>query len=376
MIVSASEHIEAARRLLGARPGRGRRARTRLGQAVDAGVLRVMQRIFVASHRKNERRSGGVRGLAGEWRELATAAAADPRVAFPGPTPPAGLVVNHRRQLEGGWVEDLCFPGVHAPGRVSAADLLRRYPENATAHARHLRHEDSHRPGLIWIHGWGMGNYRLESRVLGARLLFQRGLDVYLYVQPYHAARMPAGVRFAGTMHPSTRITRTNEAFLQTAWEVRSLAARHRALTGGPCGVMGWSLGGYVCAMLASVAPELAFVIAMMPMADVPALLWSWGEGTADRARAEAAGVTFDEFCESMAIHAPLAHRLALPVERVLLIGAEGDRIIPPLHTHALHAHWGRPRLHWFPGSHVVHFGRRGYRDAAVGFLRGLGLLT
>jgi hypothetical protein len=277
-------------------------------------VLQGMQGLFLSSHRRNEKHAGGARGLAGRWRELAEAAARDPGAFFPDPRPPAELESRRRRELGAGRVEDLRFPSRYAPGRDIAARMLQRYPDNATAHARHLRHAEAGHPALIWVHGWGMGSYRLESRVLGARSLFDLGLDIYLYVQPYHAARMPPGVRFAGTMHPSTAITRTNEAFLQTAWEIRSLAAHHRQQNAGaPCGVMGWSLGGYVAALLAAVAPELSFAISMIPVADVPALLWSWGEGTAERRRAEAAGITFEEFCESMAIHAPLARPLALP---------------------------------------------------------------
>jgi pimeloyl-ACP methyl ester carboxylesterase len=341
---------------------------------VDTLVLRVMYEIFVRGHRKNEQQAGGVRSLEGEWRRLAREAADNPQAFFPPPRPPKGLIARRRRRIRGGRIDDLEFPSSYAPGRDAARRMLQRYPENATAHARHLRHDGTGHPALIWLHGWGMGNYRVESSVLRPASYFRRGLDVYLYVQPYHTARMPAGVRFAGTMHPSTQITRTNEAFLQTAWEVRALAARHRQ-SGGPCGVMGWSLGGYVAALLASVAPELAFAIPMMPLVDVPALLWSWGEGTSDRARAEAAGITFDEFCESMAVHAPLARSLQLPRERVLLVGAEGDRIIPPVHTTVLHDHWGRPRLHWFPGSHIVHFGRDGYRAAVLGFLRDIGVV-
>lgn len=79
--------------------------------------------------------------------------------------------------------------------------------------------------------------------------------------------------------------------------------------------------------------------------------------------------MTFDEFCLAMAIHAPLARRLALPAGRVLLIGGRGDRIIPPAHTQALYEHWGQPQTHWFEGSHIVHFGRRGYAGRVREFL-------
>jgi pimeloyl-ACP methyl ester carboxylesterase len=275
--------------------------------------------------------------------------------------------------VKGGWIEDLTFPSRYAPHREAARRMLARYPANSTAYARHHRHEGRGHPALIWLHGWGMGNYRIEALAIGLESIFRLGLDVYLYVHPYHGARLPPEVRFAGTLHPSTQVTRTNEAFLQTAWEVRALVARHQQeLGGGPCGVAGWSLGGYAAAMLASLAPELDFAVPIVPITDVPALLWNWGGGTRERAAVEAAGITFEEFCVAMAVHAPLARELALPRERVLLVGARGDRIIPPEHTEVLHAHWGRPELHWFAGSHFVHFGRRKYFRRVRGFLERL----
>jgi pimeloyl-ACP methyl ester carboxylesterase len=273
-------------------------------------------------------------------------------------------------------VEDLRFPATHAPHRDTARRMLRRHPENATAHVRHLRHDAPGHPALVWLHGWGMGQPRLEAAVCRARWLYRRGLDVYLYVLPYHGPRRPAGTHLPVTVFPSADITRTNEGFLQAAWEVRALLARHRHLAGARGGVMGLSLGGYLAAVLASVAPELAFAIALAPVADVAALMWSNGEGTAERRRDEAAGVTFDRLCRSMAVHAPLARAPAVPPDRLLLVGALGDRLIPPEHTRALWRHWGRPALHWFPGSHLVHFGRRGYLHRVERFLQERGLLA
>ena len=70
--------------------------------------------------------------------------------------------------------------------------MLDRHPSNATAHVRCFRHDRPGHPGLIWAHGWGMGQYGIESRVSHAKRLFELGLDVYLYTQPYHGCRTPA----------------------------------------------------------------------------------------------------------------------------------------------------------------------------------------
>jgi len=44
-----------------------------------------------------------------------------------------------------------------------------------------------------------------------------------------------------------------------------------------------------------------------------------------------------------------------------MIIGGVGDRLAPPKHTRLLWEHWGRPRLHWFPGSHLLHLDKGEY---------------
>ncbi|MBK8480184.1 MAG: hypothetical protein IPL40_03245 [Proteobacteria bacterium] len=273
-----------------------------------------------------------------------------------------------RRRLAGGLIEDLQFPSYDGARRPTALDLLRRYPENATAYARRYGHDAAGHPALICLHGWRGGHFRLEAAIFGAQRLYALGFDVYLYVHPYHGPRRPLGVPPSVSLHPSASISRTNEAMLQTVWEVRALLAHHRAERAAEGGVIGISLGGYAAAVLASVAPELRFVVPILPIADLTALLWALAPpvraGADDGARLD-----FDTHCRLMAAHAPLAHRLLVPREQVLLIAGQVDRVVPPAHAEALWEHWGQPALHWFPGGHLLHFGRAAYRDALERFL-------
>jgi pimeloyl-ACP methyl ester carboxylesterase len=373
---SQSLHLEAARRLdVGPMPAvRSKKIRSRLGGLGDAATFRLMRWLFSAAHRR-ELEGADYHELEGGWLERSEAAEETGEDYFPVPSSPVVTWRQVGRLPDGGLVLDLEVPSEGYGGhRATARQMLARYPENRTAHARCYRHQGEGHPALIWLHGWSMGFHPVEAVVCRARRLYGMGLDVYLYVQPYHAQRRPAGIVFAGQVFPTAHLTRTNEGFLQAVWECRALMAWHRERGGAPLtGVAGLSLGGYLAAVLASVAPETSFAACLMPVADVPALIWSNGEGTAERRWAEEAGITFETFCRSMAVHAPLAHALAIPKERVLLVGAEGDRIIPPLHTEALWRHWGQPRLRHVPASHLVHFGRRAYLAELEGFLREVG---
>ena len=60
---------------------------------------------------------------------------------------------------------------------------------------------------------------------------------------------------------------------------------------------------------------------------------------------------------------------------RVLIIAGRGDRIVPPEHPSALWRHWQEPAIHWFSGSHLAPFGRRGIVEAVSAHLGRLGIL-
>jgi hypothetical protein len=44
-----------------------------------------------------------------------------------------------------------------------------------------------------------------------------------------------------------------------------------------------------------------------------------------------------------------------------MIVRGLGDKLAPPQQAELLWEHWGRPRMHSFAGSHVLHFGRSAY---------------
>jgi len=56
-------------------------------------------------------------------------------------------------------------------------------------------------------------------------------------------------------------------------------------------------------------------------------------------------------------------------------VGGAGDRLAPPKHTRPLWDHWDRCRVHWFPGSLLIHLDRGAYLWQLARFLRGIGFL-
>jgi hypothetical protein len=151
---------------------------------------------------------------------------------------------------------------------------------------------------------------------------------------------------------------RTNEAFAQAIYELRALLLHLRNAGTGPVGAFGMSLGGYTTALLAAVEPALAFAVPMIPLSSLAEMMWAEGEGDPRLARAIEHGWTLPALHDFFAVHAPLLRPPLVPSEGRLIIGAIGDRICPPAHADALWRHWGRPRIHWYPGGHLAQFRR------------------
>ena len=81
------------------------------------------------------------------------------------------------------------------------------------------------------------------------------------------------------------------------------------------------------------------------------------------------------ELREAYRVHSPLTHAARVARERLLILAAHGDRIVPAEHPRWLEAHWNQPRTIWFSGSHLAPFGRPTIRAAIRRFLGELDVL-
>ena len=65
----------------------------------------------------------------------------------------------------------------------------------------------------------------------------------------------------------------------------------------------------------------------------------------------------------------PLTYQPAIPRDRLMIVGGVGDRLAPPKHSRLLWDHWDRPRIHWFPGNHILHVSQPDYLRRMTKFL-------
>ncbi|MFN8037471.1 MAG: hypothetical protein U0V73_16245 [Acidimicrobiia bacterium] len=251
--------------------------------------------------------------------------------------------------------EHLTFTSGYAPHRddPGRARWL-GYEANATAHAWVLRHDDT-RPWIVCVHGALMGRPRLDLSAFRARWLHDRlALNVAVVVLPLHGPR--SARRFPGQDFPVTvDPLDTLHGVSQAVWDVRRVLAWIRARTDAPIGLQGLSLGGHTAAITAGLEPDLACVIAGIPVVDLSEL---FGGHLPERA------LYHDEYVRLMtASHrilglvSPLNFPPLVPADRRFIYGGIGDRLVHPRRqVQRLAAHWEWPSTAWYPGGHTGAF--------------------
>lgn len=253
---------------------------------------------------------------------------------------------------------------------VVCEDVREKYlahPKNRRGAARLFLHENPARPVVILIHGYLCGQYPLEERIWPVQWLFERGLDVALFVLPFHAVRTDdRSPRFPGG---DPRIT--NEAFRQAIHDLRTLSAYLRRRGAESVGVMGMSLGGYTTSLLATLEDELAFAVPIIPLASIPEIARSAGRFVGSPREQELQYEALD------AVHrpvSPLSRPPRIDRDRMLILAASGDKITPLEHARRLADHFGAP-LETFHGGHILQFGRADAFRSVGRMLGRLGLL-
>lgn len=311
------------------------------------------------------------------------AAARDPDGFFA--PPPRGVRIETqpaRRPLfapKDGQAEDLRFESPFVPFNRRLRDAYAAHARNRVAHVRLWRHGgEAPRPTVVAIHGFSADLYHLNEWFFALPWLYRLGCDVALFTLPFHGPRQSRLSPFSGHGFFAGGPAHINEAFAQAVCDFRvlldTLQARPEVTQ---VGVMGVSLGGFTTALLAAVEPRLAFAVPNVPVVSIPDLVMDWEPiGVMMRGALKVARQGLEDARHLLAASSPLTYPPRIPGDRLMIIGGIGDRLAPPRHSRLLWDHWGRCRMHWFVGSHLLHLDRGNYLRALRSFLREIGFLV
>ncbi len=224
---------------------------------------------------------------------------------------------------------------------------------NATASAIIVEHPDggADRPWLVCIHGLGTGRAMQDLFCFRAKHL-QRdlGLNLAFPVLPLHGPRGDSAMH--GTEFLSSDLVASVHGVSQAVWDLRRLLGWIRGRSDGAIGLHGVSLGGYLTSLLGSMEPDLAAVIAGVPLTDIPALFASHAPARVRRI-ADRYGMLGQAPHELHRMISPLAMQPLVPHDRRFIYAGLADRLTTPVQGHRLWMHWQRPEALWFRGGHL-----------------------
>jgi pimeloyl-ACP methyl ester carboxylesterase len=257
-----------------------------------------------------------------------------------------------RWSARGHRVVDLAWPSEEPTYVPELAERYGRYRENRVAAARLFLAAEP-RPVAVLIHGYLGGAYSFEQRVWPLEWLDRIGLDVALFVLPFHGVRGDPN-RAGAPPFPSSDPRFTNEGFRQAMHDLVDLHRWLRKRGHSAVGVMGMSLGGYTAALAATLDRELAFAVPIIPLASMADFARDQGRLGSSARESEAQHRALDEVHR---VVSPLARPPVIERERMLVIGARADRITPVEHARRLAHHFGAPIEAWH-GGHLLQLGR------------------
>ncbi len=296
----------------------------------------------------------------------------NPDVPFP------SIEIFHPHRLSQGEVMDITFPSSFEPMYEPFRKEFHTYEENKIARARWWKHPKGESRGVVVaLHGWFMGDQRVNAITLVPGFFFRLGLDVVLYELPYHGRRAPKNSK--EILFPSAHVPRTNEGVAQAIYDLRALrrwfAEEYPEL---PLGVVGMSLGGYLASLWASLDP-LAFAIAMVPLVSMESLAWKLvreytTHNDQDLREAFLGCVTFEHLKDAYHLHSPLSYKPLVAKQKRMIIAGLGDSFIPAEQPQSLWEHWEQPNIHWFNGGHLEQMSQSSAFSEVHNFLLSLNL--
>lgn len=276
---------------------------------------------------------------------------ADPASYYPAPPALEPRAITTESSL-GRTYRHLEFASEYEPRRGEpGGERWHGRAANRTAHAWLLQHPGPPRPWLVCLHGYRTGSPLTGFFQFSPRWLHETlGVNLVLPVLPLHGPRA-SGWRSGDGLF-SGEVLDLVHLKAQAVWDLRRLLAWLRARDGMPVGLYGLSLGGGIAALAAGLEPDLACVIAGMPMVDVMGLV-DRHVPPFIRGLAESFGISFDDVGQLLRIVSPLSMPARVDPDRLFIFGGVADRIVPSHQVRALWHHWGQPRIEWHGGSHT-----------------------
>jgi pimeloyl-ACP methyl ester carboxylesterase len=225
--------------------------------------------------------------------------------------------------------------------------------QNQVSYVRLWEHAEQRpdRKTIVAIHGWTMGDQRVNSLAFLPGLFFSLGCNVALVELPFHGRRRPDSMVGTAPLFPSADPIRTCVAMAHAVHDLRVLSRFLNSRGHNKISCMGMSLGAYVGLLWASLDP-LQRAVFMVPLVSMGDMAWELVR-LRHRADKEAPrGMTKTFLRDLFSDHYPLEKTPATNQESILVVGGRGDHLVPRNQISLLREKWPHAKVLWAAGGH------------------------
>lgn len=246
------------------------------------------------------------------------------------------------------------------------------FKENRTGYLIRWTHGDANRKTLLCLHGYLLGEPMQAQKMFRVRKLFDLGLDVALFITPFHWKRAPEAKSLRGIFLQPEDVVMTLECFGHAMHDLK-IANRILADSGASqIGLIGASLGGYLAALYSCIDGEMAFTALVVPAVHfgkpvMPESVKLIFKPDADMQQ---------KINTIWKLHSPLNFTPKLAREKMLVIASRGDKVCPFEHIEKLCQQWELPVKRFMTGGHWLVFNARARGAAWYAFLNQMGFVS
>lgn len=261
-------------------------------------------------------------------------------------------------------------------GYMAKNPLLREryhsYAANRHGYLVRWTHGDGNRKTILCHHGYMLGDPGQAKRMFRIRKLFSLGLDVALFIVPFHWRRSAGPLMQRGIYLQPDDAAMTCECVGQNMHDLHGAFRILRDLGSADIGLIGASLGGYNTALFISLTDMASFGAMMVPAFNFSRPL---GPDTA-RFPFKVDGDLREKTKRVWELHSPLNFHPKIPVDRILVVASRGDLICPFDYVGVLCDRWGVTRRRFLTGGHWLIFDRGLRGTAWYQFIKEMGFIN
>lgn len=265
-----------------------------------------------------------------------------------------------------GKIQTWSFPSGYEVRNPLLKKKYHTFENNRTGYLIRWTHDDKPRDTVLCLHGFMLGEPRQAARMFKVNRLFKQGLDVALFITPFHWKRAPAQKARRGIFLQPDNVPMTCECFGQAMHDLQSVILILDDLGVKRIGLIGASLGGYNAALFTCLSDRPAFTAMMVPAVNFSA---PFGPDSIKLPFPVSPSLK-EKIRQVWEFHSPVNMRPRLAAEKVLVIASRGDKLCPFEHTRRLCESWCLTNCHFLTGGHWLIFndhkrGREWYRFLA-----------